>query len=694
MMRSLRGSSLRSRLSRTLIGLGLASVVLLASVNYVIVRELLSSNTEIQLETLRDVRADSIEVAIDRLLTRTSALGSDPSVAAALSEFEDAYQQLDDDITEDQLAELSAVYEPVVQRYDDAEVDRPLIAELIPTDIPGRYVQYHYIAAQPADERAEVVDAEDGSTYSDVHARHHEFLSELATTIGATDLLLLGNDTRDVIYSVSKRVDLGTDGFDGPYGDAGLGRALTKLAGVAVDESTLSDTMFYLPDSSAPVVHAATTVRLGSGVVGALVLVVPVEGLTSIVTANQNWDLLGLGDTGEAYLVGADRLLRTVPRPWFEDSEAYLERFLDVTGDERAAELMRFTGSPVLIQGVDNAVIDEALEGDVAIGRVNNYLDRATLASAQPLDVGGLGWIVVTEQGVGESRDELMRFVWSVLILLAVLLTVLAAVGAVLARQLARPVKPLVDTAGDIAEGDYETHVPDLGNNELGDVGRQLQSVADRLREREASIQSEEDRIAKMLSSVLPASFVERVRQGERELVEVVDTATVIAIAVRGIPAPSAAEQDALVEMTSQLSSNLTELARAHGVERVKVVLEQQMFVAGRGEAGVAADQAASFAAAARLAIPEIGREHGLDIDVRVGMSAGLVASGVLGSHQLSFDVWGSSVNLAVQLASRAAPGEILVDSSVVDEMSGDVEYQPVEGTDDEFRLGIGAPHQ
>lgn len=679
--------SLRTRLARTLVGLGLISVVLLASVNYVVVRELLSHNTEIQLETLREVRADSIEVSIDRLLTRTSAIGSDRAVAAALSELEAAYEEIHDDITEAQRFELVEEYYPVVEPYDAAEVDRPTINELIPNEIAGRYLQYHYIAAQPEDERAGVVDAGDGSAYSAVHAVHHQFLADLAASMGATDLLLIGDGTRDVVYSVSKRVDLGTDAFEGPHRDAGLGVALGKLAGVAVDESVLTDTRFYLPDTSAPVVHVATAVRLGSDVVGALVLRVPVEGMTAIVTAGQDWDLLGLGETGDAYLLGADRSLRTVPRPWFEDFEDYLGRFVDRTGDERSAELMRFTGSPVLIQAVENRVIDAALEGDVAIGRVDNLLGRPALASAQPIDAGGLGWIVVTEQQVRESDEELGRFLWSIVILLAILLSALAVTGAILARRLARPLRPLVDAAAGVAAGDHEVPLPELGNNELGDVARQLQSVTDRMREQEASIQAEEARIATMLENVVPPSLAQRVRRGEADVAEAVEEATVIVITVRGIPTASTTEQDTLIELTGQLRSGLMGLAREHGVDRVKITLERQLFVSGGGVAGISANEAVSFAQAAVLALPDLGREQGLEIEACAGLSAGLVGAGVLGTNQSTFDIWGSPVERAQALVAQAPPGSVLMDASVVGELAAELEAEPVDGAEGTFRL-------
>ncbi len=657
-----RNTSLRSRLTRALVGLGLVSVILLATVNFFVVRGLLNSSTQTQLEGLRDSRADAIEIAMNRLLVRAAVFGTDPGVADAFVDLEAGYQALDSGLDPDQLEQVVDVYDDVVGRYDAAGVDRPSVDELLPTSDAGRYLQYQYIATNAGDDRAELVDSGGSSEYDAAHAEHHAFLRGLAASVGAADLLFVDADDGDVLYSTSKFVDLGTNAFDGPYADAGLGRAVGKLDGAAVDSAVLADTSFYLPNSAAPVLHVAVAVRNDAEVVGALVLVLRTERLTDIVTAGQQWDALGLGDTGDAYIVGSDRRLRTVPRQWFDDPDGYLDRFADVTDDERAAGLIEFTGSPVLIHEVDNDAVASALDGETFVGGVDNPLDRATIASASPLAVTDLGWVLVTEQQTSETGDELMRFVVAIAIVLAVLLAVLVVVGLVLARMLARPVQPLVEAAGRIADGDYETDLPDLGRNELGDVGRQLDAVAGQLRDQERAIDDEEARINRMLATVLPDSLVERVRSGERELAEVVDTATVVSISIRGIPAPSGAEQDSVLELTTRLASEIGRLAAEHGVERAQVALEHQLFVSGRGRDGTDAEAAATFAEAVLSTVAEIGADQGLVLTASAGLSAGLVATGVLGSRQVSFTLWGMPVTAAVALSARAGDGVVLAD--------------------------------
>jgi class 3 adenylate cyclase len=232
---------------------------------------------------------------------------------------------------------------------------------------------------------------------------------------------------------------------------------------------------------------------------------------------------------------------------------------------------------------------------------------------------------------------------------------------------LARPVQPLVDAAGRIADGEYHTEVPDLGRNELADVGRQLEAVAAELRSREASIVAEEERITAMLSTVLPPSLVEPIRNGERSLADVVDTATIVAIVVHGVPDVSGAEQDSVLDLTERLTGVIADIAADHGVEPVRIAHERQLFVAGRGLSEACQVDAARFASEVVGAVADVGTEYGVAMTASAGLSAGLIATGVLGTRQLSFGVWGDSVALADEWSGLAGDGQVLADATVAD---------------------------
>jgi len=674
---------LRRRLSLTLVGVSLVSVLLLSIVNFVFARMLIGESVEEQLAAVRETRLEALENGFQRIESQVSALAATPSVIEALGDFTTEFDQLDQDITPEQVSALTTIYDdeflpPFVEAGADIDA-----ADLVPEKPAGRYLQHHYIAENPNqfDERGRL----DGSGYSEAHAEHHPLLRKLMTNAGATDLLLVDADSADVVYSVAKRIELGTDGFAWPpvggefSNIRGIDQALAQITRVAVGESILADMTFYIPTRGDPVLFVGAAVRSGSDVLGAIITEVPVELLTAVMTAQQDWQLLGLGESGEAYLVGPDARLRSESRLWIEDPDDYLRRLVDHTGDEATAGVIETVGSPVLLQTVDNEAVSSALDNDEFTGTVTNYVGTEVLAVSGPTNLRGLDWAIVVEQDTAESNEALDSLMWAELIVLMILLPTIAAVGWLLSRTLTRPAQHLVEAAAEIADGNLDTEVEDLGRNELGDLGRQLEGVARQLAMREQAIIDEERHIIDLLAAALPDRLVDRVRRGEQSIADIFDSATAVALTLDGTPDASGADQDLALEINDRVNEGANELVARFGLERVQRSSGNQIFLAGLDQDDPRAEDAARFVWAAIELAREIGSEFGLEFTLRAGLASGEVATGVLGTNQVSFGVWGDPPNLAVLLASLARPGQVLVDANVAEQLGRDWDLGPLD---------------
>jgi class 3 adenylate cyclase len=692
------GKGLRYRLTVVLVGVALVSVLLLATVNYVFARILINDSVQSQLTAVRDTRVQALEIGAERLQARVSALAINPSLADALADLSGEFDLLDDDITPDQIAELITIYDTeVLPPFTTAGVNIDS-AGLVPESVAGRYLQHQYITNNPnsVDARDQLDDAGDGSGYSTAHATHHPVLRALMENAGMADLLLVDLDNGSVVYSTKKRIDLGTNGINGPYADRGLGEVIDKLSTVAVGNSVISDTYFYIPTRGEPVFFLAALVRSGSDVIGAVVTEVPVDALTSLMTAQQDWRRLGLGDSGESYIVGADQTLRTDTRAWIQNPDDYLSRHLDKYDDPDATALIEIVGSPVLVQQVDNAAVTESLDGNEFTGTVTNYLGTKTLAASGPAGVDGVNWAVVVELDRSESDAAINSLLRRFLLVLAILLPSIAVLGVFLARTLTKPAEALVRSAALLADGDLDTAIEDLGRNELGDLGRQLEGVARQLESHEQAILDEEQHINDMLGALLPARLIERFRDGERSIGDIFDTATVVSITIDDIPSTLATDNELVLEIADRLNEESILLMERHGVERIQRSSGNQMYLAGLNQDDAGVTDAAEFALAAIEAVSSVAAEFGHQLTARAGLSAGDVATGVLGSTQLSFGVWGDPTGKAMTLASLALPGQVLADGSVVEQLdpSWDIEaLEELHGLADDIEAHVIKGH-
>jgi class 3 adenylate cyclase len=113
--------------------------------------------------------------------------------------------------------------------------------------------------------------------------------------------------------------------------------------------------------------------------------------------------------------------------------------------------------------------------------------------------------------------------------------------------------------------------------------------------------------------------------------------------------------------------------------ERVQRSSSGQLYLTGLDQDDAKVADAAAFTLAAMKMVADIGSEFGYALPVRAGMSAGDVATGVLGTSQLSFGVWGDPTSTAVTLAALARPGEVLADQSVVGQLDSNWDIEAAE---------------
>ncbi len=106
-----------------------------------------------------------------------------------------------------------------------------------------------------------------------------------------------------VVHSQAQEADYKTNLLNGPYKDSGLARAFDKASR---GETVLTDFSPYAPSNGEPAAFLAAPILYAGQQRGVVALQISMEKLQDIMD-----ERTGLGKTGETYLVGSDKLMRS-----------------------------------------------------------------------------------------------------------------------------------------------------------------------------------------------------------------------------------------------------------------------------------------------------------------------------------------------------------------------------------------------
>jgi class 3 adenylate cyclase len=192
-------------------------------------------------------------------------------------------------------------------------------------------------------------------------------------------------------------------------------------------------------------------------------------------------------------------------------------------------------------------------------------------------------------------------------------------------------------------------------------------------------LDAERQRSHQLLLNVLPERIVARLDAGETHIADRHAHVAVLMSVLVGFT-PSAAQLSAgeLVSQLNDLFTRFDEACAVRGVEKIKTIGDAYMAVAGLDD-DADGDRARSVTAAVNLAHDmftalELSESRW---QMRVGIHAGPVVAGVIGTRKFAYDVWGDTVNVASRLESTSEPGRIHVSKTVADALAGRFLIEP-----------------
>jgi class 3 adenylate cyclase len=698
------GLSIQSALLIMLLLVSLLSSVVVGLIGYVNGSDSLRDAAFDRLIGVRDSRAREVTSLFTRIQNTMIVQSRSSETIDAVTAFSDGFAELQNaEISADDEATIAAYFRgPFAEKLGAATGTIVDPTGFLPSGAAQRYLQLHYtVPFDSFDESIVTDDAGDGSAWSAANAQFHDQFRRMTELLDYEDVLLI--DTKgNVVYSVYKGVDLGTNLLTGPYSFSNLATAYTKaLSTNVLDTVEFTDFGEYPPSLGVPAAWAVSPIGSGGQAVGAIAVEMPIDAINAVLTGDMSWSNKGLGETGETYLVGGDHLMRSTSRELVEHPDSYLSKAIATGVKPAQAQRIIDTGSTLLQQQINTVAVDNALNSETGTVIGDNYLGDESLAAYTPVSVGDLDWVMVAEISTDEAFAPVREFTRNLVLSTTALIIFVSLLSLLLAQIIVRPLRRLKVAAGRIAAGEQGVHVDAGRSDELADVGTAFNDMSRSLQMKATLLDEQVAENQRLLLTLMPETVAKRYRDGDQNIVQDHQEVTVLYADIVGFDEYSRTlPSDKALEQLNDVLRSFDEAADLHFVERVRT--NRSGYLASCGLTIPRVDNArrtVDLAVEFQRILDRFGAQLGATLSLRAGIDTGTVTSGLVGKSHMVYDLWGDAVSLAFRVQGETAEAGIFLTQRVLDKLPGSQDVsaagvvQTTAGEQRVWRLNISDGH-
>ncbi len=426
----------------------------------------LSEEAQNKLLSILESKKSHIEQYLNNMYAQTTLLGKEYNTISAATGFNINLEHVVrlNSLTEEMKQEVKNYYtNEFVYRFNELNEKSAPDADTFYEGFPDYswLLQYHYITTNqhPVGEKQNLSYASgEVSPYSSSHSDYHEVFRGYSEKLGYNDILIINADGI-VVYSFKKGFELGTSVVDGPFADSSLGKIFSRAKEATTNDILVEDFSKYPALYNRPVALMAAPIVKFRRLRGLIVFQVPIDAINNVMTNNQEWKKVGLGDSGESYLVGSDFTLRTENRLLIEDFDSYIETIQNHIGSnpQPIGDIVK-KKSGIGLFSVKNKATEKALnDGESGYSEITNYQGDRLLSAYAPLDVPGFNWAIVSEIKYDEvfasSVALTKKLSYSTLIISIVIIGGGLLFGLFFAKAIVNPINVIADRMNQIASG-------------------------------------------------------------------------------------------------------------------------------------------------------------------------------------------------------------------------------------------------
>jgi methyl-accepting chemotaxis protein len=456
--------------------IGLSLVILGGVLTWISISTASSSLKEAGLDQLTSIRITKAEHISDYLENNRDlliSLASTPFVKNALEEFQDNFRQLSKTALN-----MNQVVSELTDHYNSAYLNRvvyeiPGVAprkdtgSYLPRSEAGRIAQYLYIIRNQfkVGEKNKLIDLKEyQAAYQTAHRKYHPAFNQFLTRYALYDIFLI-DPQGNVIYTVFKEKDLGTNLKTGAYADSGLGQVFQNSLNLKNEEMTFRDFSPYEPSYNSTAAFIGTPVYINGKLAGVLAFQLSITNINRIMSFEKQYQKAGLGQSGEVYLVGPDFTMRN-------DS-----RFVDQIENPAVQKLNTTIG----VFKIKTPSTERALEGKQGAWISHDYRGASVLSSYGSIEAFGARWGIIAELDEREALEGAIMLRNQVLIIAALVTLAMIFLAFFFLKSILRPIQNFIEKFKQGARGDLTVRIENKRRDEIGVLGNYFNEFMQKL---------------------------------------------------------------------------------------------------------------------------------------------------------------------------------------------------------------------
>jgi serine phosphatase RsbU (regulator of sigma subunit) len=492
------------------------SILVIGFLSYFKGKNSLEEESFKMLTAVREMKASQIEDYFDDISNQIITFSEDHTIIDAMNEFADGFDTIESELNLS--LQENILMEQSLERYYNEEYLTRLNANVNvsehkkdhwPTHESSLILQDLYISSNDNEVGSKhfLSSAGDESSYSKAHDHYHPLIRSYLEKFEFYDIFLVDIKSGHIVYSVYKEVDYGTSLIDGPYANSNIADAFRAASSTNdKDFVKLVDFEPYHPSYNAPASFIASPIYDGEEKIGVLIFQMPIQKINDIMTNRHEWADVGLGESGETYIVADDFTLRNQSRFYIEDKENYFKMIEEIGTPESTVHQIRNFESTVGLQTVNTIGTNSALNGESDTKIFDDYRGVSVLSSYKPLNIKDMDWVIMSEIDTDEAFSHVYDLRRNIIVVFFGLLISIIFASFYISKKITKPIKILTGKAEELANGDLDVTIEVSGNDEIGTLSKSfnhmqhsiqdlVHNLEDKVLERTKELQSQKEMV-------------------------------------------------------------------------------------------------------------------------------------------------------------------------------------------------------